>query len=86
MQHWLHEQTADRALDILRLHHQGLAERALAPEAEGEALESLTPENVFERLLATHAIADDEREALWRSYRELLDELRAAGMDMPCAS
>ncbi|MBO4329321.1 MAG: exonuclease SbcCD subunit D C-terminal domain-containing protein [Rhodocyclaceae bacterium] len=86
MQHWLHEQTAGSALDILRLHHQGLAERALAPEAEGEALESLTPENVFERLLATHAIADDERETLWRSYRELLDELRTAGMDMPCAS
>lgn len=86
IQHWLHTQTQGSALDILRLHHQGLTAQALAPEAEGEALESLDADNVFARLLEQQHIAEDDRAELWRSYHELLDAMAQAGMEASCAS
>lgn len=58
--------------EILRLRHQQLADTALAPAAEGEALETLDPETVFQRLLDAHQVPPEERPDLLHAHRELL--------------
>ena len=54
----------------------------LEQDREGEALDDLSADDVFERCLAAHEVPGEQRPELVRAYREVLasldgDDLRA---------
>lgn len=66
----------DSAVEVLRLGNRRLMETALARLHDSESLDTLTPEQVFERCLDANNIAPDNRADLWAGYRQTLQSLQ----------
>ena len=68
---------AGSALEILRICSGTVSQYSLETMQDGESLEELVVDEVFERCLSAHDIPDDQRPELRRLYREVhvsLDE------------
>ena len=68
---------AGSALEILRIRNGVIPQYALNAMDEGETLEELAVDEVFERCLGAHDIPEEQRPELRRLYREVrvsLDE------------
>ncbi len=68
---------AGSALEILRIRNGAIPQYALNAMDEGESLEELAVDEVFERCLGAHDIPEEQRPELRRLYREVrvsLDE------------
>lgn len=66
---------AGTRMEILRIRNTCIIDRVLAQIHEEETLDNLTLDEVFERCLATHKVADDQRPELFRTYQETLSSL-----------
>ena len=69
-------------MEVLRIRNSRIVERVLEQDREGEALDDLSADDVFERCLAAHEVPGEQRPELVRAYREVLasldgDDLRA---------
>ncbi len=71
----VNEATKDTDLKVLRLKNKQIENRILSRTDEAEELGDLEPTDVFERLLDAQGVANENRDALWACYREILAEL-----------
>ena len=62
-------------MEILRVRNGRVADRVLERAFEGETLDDLNAEDVFERCLAAHGVTGEQRTELLRSYREAVASL-----------
>nr|MCA8838432.1 exonuclease SbcCD subunit D C-terminal domain-containing protein [Pseudomonadota bacterium] len=72
----LADAVAGSELKILRVRNNRIVNRVLEHNYEGEALEDLSENDVFERCLNAHNIPEDQRPELLRTYQEALVSLR----------
>jgi len=63
-------------LEVLRIRNDRIVRSVLGSMREGESLEDLGPEEVFERCLDAHEVPVEQRDELMRAYREII-----AGLD-----
>ena len=75
------------AAELLCLRSSAFRSRMLADADEGERLEELTVDDVFERCLESCSVPDEERPALRQTFAEALHAMNAASEEVrPCAS
>ncbi|MDL2207469.1 exonuclease SbcCD subunit D C-terminal domain-containing protein [Desulfovibrio sp. OttesenSCG-928-M16] len=68
----LESMVAGTELDILRVKNRRIIDRALGQIFQEEALDDLSPNEVFERCLDAHHVSDEQRPDLLRAYQETL--------------
>ena len=66
---------ADTQLEILRVKNKRLVDRVLKSTLDRETLDDLDVNEVFERYLGAHDIADEQRPELLRAYQETVASL-----------
>lgn len=71
----LDELIAGTAMEILRVKNNRIVERVLEQGHTEEGLDDLDVHQVFERCLAAHDIAEEQRDELRHAYREVLVSL-----------
>ncbi|MEI8083527.1 MAG: exonuclease SbcCD subunit D C-terminal domain-containing protein [Actinomycetes bacterium] len=71
----LDEAVSDSGLEVLRIKNNRIVDRVLKAGADGETLDDLDEEAVFEQCLVAHGVLDEQRAALWGTYREALDSI-----------
>ena len=62
-------------MEILRIKNNRIIDRVLGQIHEEETLDDLNVNDVFERCLAVHAVPDDQRPELLRTYQEAVSSL-----------
>ncbi len=72
----LHKAVKDTAVRILRIQNENLRVTAFGLLPEGETLENLSPETVFERLMDKKSVAADKRKRLKEMYAEILLDIQ----------
>ncbi|MBU8849376.1 MAG: exonuclease SbcCD subunit D C-terminal domain-containing protein [Desulfobacterales bacterium] len=65
----------DTDMEIRRIKNKRLVERVSSQICENEMLDDLDVTDVFNRLLDTYEVTEDERPALIRSYQEIITSL-----------
>lgn len=73
----LEELVADSPLEILRIRNHRIVARLLEQAGTEETLDDLSEQEVFERCLDAHGIAEEQRGELQASYRQVLESLYA---------
>lgn len=71
----LDEAVAGTRMEILRIKNTRVIDRVLNRTHEDETLDDLNVNDVFERCLTAHDVADDQRPELLRAYREAIMSL-----------
>lgn len=77
----LHKAVKDTAVRILRIQNENLRVTAFGLLPEGETLENLSPETVFDRLLDKKSVAADKRKRLKEMYAEILLDIQQVPED-----
>ena len=77
----LHKAVKDTAVRILRIQNENLRVTAFGLLPEGETLENLNPETVFDRLLDKKSVAADKRKRLKEMYAEILLDIQQVPED-----
>jgi exonuclease SbcD len=62
-------------MEIRRIRNRRVIERVISRTREDETLDDLDVSDVFIRCLDTYEVAEDERPALIRSYKETITSL-----------
>ena len=66
---------SETRMEILRIRNGRVVDRALERACEGETLEDLDEDDVFERCLAAREVPEEQRPELRRTYREAVASL-----------
>ena len=77
----LHRAVENTDVRILRIQNENLKMTSFCMLPEGETLQNLSPESVFERLMDKRGVPLEKRERLMAMYREVLIELQKAPED-----
>jgi exonuclease SbcD len=72
----LHEAMADSAMEIRRVRNRRVMDRVIGTVADEETLDDLGLDAVFERCLQAFEIAEEHRETLRASYREIIQSIQ----------
>jgi exonuclease SbcD len=65
----------DSPLEILRVKNSRIIDRVLRNTQEGETLDDLNVNDVFQRCLDAHEVPEDQRPGLCRAYQETVQSL-----------
>lgn len=77
----LHRAVEDTDVRILRIQNENLKMTTFGLLPEGETLQNLSPETVFERLMDKKGVPSDKRDRLMGMYREVLMDLQGSPED-----
>lgn len=71
----LEAEISSTQMEILRIKNNRIIDRVLGQIHEGETLDDLNVNDVFERCLAIHDVSEDQRTELLRAYQETVSSL-----------
>lgn len=71
----IHALIEDTSFDVLKIKNTNIYNKILKAEATSETLQDLNEQQVFERCLNVHHIAESQRPALVDAYSQLLHEI-----------
>jgi DNA repair protein SbcD/Mre11 len=71
----LDETMADSAMEIRRIKNKRVIDRVISTIKEGETLDDMNVNDVFERCLKTFDVPDEDRDELTASYNEIINGL-----------
>jgi exonuclease SbcD len=72
---WVHEQTADSTIEILKLQNRQHLNEGLTTNDTTDSLDELNSFDVFDKLLDKTVISNEQKEELKESYKEIVDNL-----------
>lgn len=74
---WIHEQTNNSLIDVLKIQNRQHVRHVLSAATPSEALEELTIQEVFGRLLDNTTIPDEQQTRLKEAYQEIIENLNS---------
>lgn len=72
----LYELTKDSKIEILKFKNQNLLHKYYYQESTAENLENITPDTIFENILAASPYVEENKQALLACYHEILSQLQ----------